>query len=102
MRNKAQICFMLLASFSLAVGCSTAPRRERPVDVQPVVQAPPAFAPVSGPTAEEERLRLQLEEERASRARAEADKQALADQLDQALATKKAASKKTSQDSYLK
>ena len=97
MRLKSAFLLVLLAfGVQFFTGCAASPRRERPPVVEPVAQAQPA-----GPTAEEERLRRQLEEEQAARAKAEADRRALESQLDDALASQKSAPKK-SQDSYLK
>ena len=102
MLKRALVGFFLIAGISwAATGCSTAPRRHEVRPEVPLVQAPEPVVQ-TGPSAEEvEKLRKQNEEQQAALAKAEADKRALEDQLNEALSTKKHVTKKN-QDTYLK
>ena len=87
----------LLLGAALLSGCASVSSRPQTRPAEPAVVAAPA-----GPSAEEvAKMKQQLSDQQAALAQADADKRALEDKLNDALASKKPVSKKT-EDSYLK
>ncbi len=101
MLKKAGVWLFLIAGMPLVACCSTTPQRQpRPVQTQAQQPAPVVVQPNTS-DEEAERMRQQILDKQAALARAEADRRALEEELNQALASKKSPTKKE-QDSYLK
>jgi len=98
MRKTAGTGLLLIVLMTAFAGCATARRPE--VRPEPVVAAP---APAPDNSAEMEKLKQQVADQQAALAQSEADKRALAEKLDETLASRKPAETKKSEDSsYLK
>ena len=92
----------LIFVVSLLSGCASVHSRPEPRSVEPVAAPVQVVQVPAGPSPEEvAKMKQQMSDQQAALAQAEADKRALEEKLNEALASKKPAVKKT-EDSYLK